>query len=203
MVGESVQLASFLPGVLVSLLACSLQLRAVSALFFLLLMPSPAGRLTREGGRFFEYKINICQDFRVVFLLVLSIPNWKFICKLATDLMEFVFSAKTTRLPLMSNYLQIKKKKNRSGMGMGFILNNSGTGAGLILVILPGAGRDRSFIYFQPGIGTGQDWFLRDRDGTGVKIHSRVSLQLESTFSVGMGDMAKNPYHDIHCSLLR
>ena len=61
-------------------------------------------------------------------------------------------------------------------MGMGFILNNSGMGAGLILVILPGVGRDRSFILLLVRIGMGQDWFLWERDGTGVKIHSRVSL---------------------------
>ena len=64
-------------------------------------------------------------------------------------------------------------------MGMGFILNNSRMGAGLIPVILPGVGRDRSFILLlkiPSGIGMGQDWFLWERDGTGVKIHSRVSL---------------------------
>ena len=41
---------------------------------------------------------------------------------------------------------------------MGFILNRSGMGAGLILVILPGMGRDRSFILL----------LARDWDGTEV-----------------------------------
>ena len=56
-------------------------------------------------------------------------------------------------------------------MGMGFILNNSGMGAGFILVILPGVGRDRSFILL-----LAWDW-----DGTGL-------------VSVGAGqDRSENP----------
>ena len=54
---------------------------------------------------------------------------------------------------------------------MGFILNNSGMGAGFILVILPGVGRDRSFILL-----LAWDW-----DGTGL-------------VSVGAGqDRSENP----------
>lgn len=61
--------------------------------------------------------------------------------------------------------------QNGSGKGMEVILNGSRRGVGVVFL-------DRIFFFFKlsSGTGTGRDFFLWKRDGTGVKIHYPVTL---------------------------
>ena len=66
-------------------------------------------------------------------------------------------------------------RQERDGNGIDFEQERDGSGSNSVS-FFPGVDRIGFLFYFYPGIGTGQDYFVQEWDGTGVKKHSRVSL---------------------------